>query len=189
MTGAFGEDLDRTYLGYEPTSPFATSWSGTTPAANTIPSGTGVDLADDFSQAMRAIEMNGFEVTGAVTHPYVKHLLRNMRDLNNQPIFAENLRDGITGYSVFGIPICFTRQVQQQASPAGYEILLAYTRYLIIGDRTGLQVSQSNEATLTQGTEPDINLFEMDMTAVRFVIRKGWVVKDANALAKVTGVV
>jgi HK97 family phage major capsid protein len=188
VTGAFAELLDRTYMGYEITSPFGNSLSGNTPVANTIVYGTGVDLAADFSLAMAALEANGFYATGAVAHPVVKHQLRNLRDWNNQPIFAENLRDGVTTYTVFGVPICFTRQVEQDEETGESEILLLYKPYVIIGDRQELQISVSNEATLTQGTEDPINLWEMDMTALRYVLRKGFVVKDDNALAKITDV-
>jgi HK97 family phage major capsid protein len=188
VVGAFAETLDRTYMGYEVTSPFTDSISGNTPAGHTITFGTGVDLAEDFSLAMASIEAAGFVTTGAIAHPAVKHILRNLRDATNQPIFAENLRDGITTYTVFGIPICFTRQVEQTGSPAESEILLAYWDYVFIGDRVGLQISKSTEATLTQGTEAPINLWEQDMTAFRFVTRKGFVIKDDNALAKITGV-
>jgi HK97 family phage major capsid protein len=186
VVGAFGEMLDRTYMGYEPTSPFPMSLSGSCPVANTIAFGTGVDLAADFSLAMAALEANGFSATGAIAHPATMHQLRNLRDAVNQPIFAENLKDGVTSYTVFGVPICFTRQVQQLGGLS--EILLLHKPYVFIGDRVGLQIAMSNEATLTQGTEADLNLFEMDLTAFRFVTRKAFTVKDVNALAKITGV-
>lgn len=188
VTGAFAEMLDRTYMGYEPSSPFTDSLSGNTPALHTIAFGTGVDLAADFSLAMAALEADGFYATGAIAHPSVKHLLRNLRDAFNNPIFAENLRDGIPTYSVFGVPICFTRQVQQAGSPLATEILLLHKPYVFIGDRTGLQISMSNEATLTQGSEANMNLWEQDLSAYRFVLRKAFTVKDDNALAKITGV-
>jgi len=188
VVGAFAETLDASYMGYDPTSPFVDSLSGNVPVANIIAYGTGVDLAEDFSLAMATLEANGFEVTGAIAHPVVKHMLRTLRDLNNQPIFAENLRNEITSYQVYGVPICFTRQVQQAGSPLASEILLFYRPYVFIGDRVGLQISVSSEAQLTQGTETPINLFEQDMTAYRFVTRKGFVVKDDDALTKITGV-
>jgi HK97 family phage major capsid protein len=190
VTGAFIEAVDRTFLGYEITSPFPDSLSGNTPAAHTVIYGTDVDLAGDISEAISAIEGDGFEATGMITHPRIKHLLRNLRDLNNQPIFSERLDACIPRerYCVFGVPICFTRQVAAQLSPAGYEILIAYFPYVFVGDRTGLTVAISNEATLTSGSLEAINLFEQDMTAYRFVIRKAFAIKDDNALAKVTGV-
>ena len=165
VVGAFAEDLDRTYMGYEPTGPFADSLSANVPLANIVPFGTGVDLAADFSDAMSRLEANGFDATGAIAHPRIKHILRNLRDLMNQPIFAENLKGGLTGYSVFGVPICFTRQMQEAGSPVQTEILIDHFPYVFIGDRVGLQISQSDEATLTQGTQTPINLWEQDMTA------------------------
>ncbi len=188
VVGAFAEDLDRTYLGYEPTSPFADSLSGNTPAANTVAYGTLADLAGDFSLAMQALEVNGYEATGAVTHPAVKHIMRNMRDLNNQPLFHEDLSSPVPRYTFYGVPINFTRQCQSTGSPAGYELILFQGDYVFIGDRLGLQVSMSTEATLTQGTESPINLFEQDMTAFRFVTRKAFTIKRDDALAKITGI-
>ena len=189
VVGAFAEDLDRSYMGYEPTSPFAASLSGNTPAANTIVYGAaGVDLAEDFNLAMATVEANGFEITGAIAHPSVKAILRGLRDTTGSPIFATNLKDEVTRFAVYGIPICFTRQVQQAGSPLASEILLFYRPYVFVGDRVGLQISKSNEATLTQGTEADIHMWEQDMTAFRFVTRKAFAVKDNDALAKITGV-
>jgi len=190
VVGAFIEKIDSTFLGYELTSPFGDSVSGNVPAGNEVAYGTEVDLAGDISAAIAAIEANGFEATGMVTHPRIKHLLRNLRDDNNQPIFTENLGDCTPRerYCVFGVPICFTRQAAAQQSPAGYEILVAYWPYVFVGDRTGLQISVSNEATLTQGTEDNINLWEQDMTAFRYVRRIAFAIKDDNALSKVTGV-
>ena len=191
VVGAFIEAVDRTFLGYEATSPFASSLSGNTPAGHTIPWGTDAqDFVNDISNAISSVEAHGFEITGMITHPRVKHYLRSLRDDNGQPIYTENLGACTPRerYCVWGVPICFTRQAAAQSSPAGYEILMAYFPYVFVGDRTGLQIAVSNEATLTQGSEDNINLFEQDMTAYRFVIRKGFEIKDNNALAKVTGV-
>lgn len=188
VTGAFAEKIDASLLGYDPTSPFADSLSGNVPAANTIAYGTCQDLAGDFSLAVSALEVNGFQATGFIAHPHVKHLMRNMRDMNNQPLFHEDLSSAVPRYAFWGVPGCFTRQVQQAGSPLATEVILLYKPYVIVGDRVGLQISKSTEATLTQGTEPNINLWEQDMTAFRFVTRLGFVVKDDDALAKITGV-
>ncbi len=188
---AFIEALDRTYLGYEVTSPFASSISGNVPAIASIPFGSGVDLAADISEAISAIEVAGFDgPTCIITNPAIKHVLRNLRDGDNNLIFTENLSACTPRerYCIWGIPICFTRQVPLDDSPVGYEILLMYGPYVFIGDRSGLTVSVSTEATLTQAQQDDINLFEQDMTALRFVIRRGFEIKQDDALAKVTGV-
>ena len=188
---AFVEALDRTYLGYEVTTPFASSISGNVPAGAIIPFGSGVDLAADISEAISAIEVAGFDgPTGMVANPAVKHLLRNLRDTTNQPIFTERL-DACTPrerYCVWGIPICFTSQAPLTGSPEGYEILLMYGPYVFIGDRSGMDISISTEATISQAQMEDVNLFEQNMTALRFEIRRGFQIKQNDALAKVTGV-
>jgi len=188
VVGAFAEDLDSAYMGYDPTAPFADSLSANVPAANIVAYGTGIDLAQDFNLAMATVEANGFEITGAIAHPSVKAILRSLRDTTGNPIFATNLKDEVTRFAVYGIPICFTRQVAQAGSPLASEILLFYRPYVFVGDRVGLQISKSNEATLTQGTEADIHMWEQDMTAFRFVTRKAFCVKDDDALSKITGV-
>ena len=185
---AFAEVFDGFSLGYDPLTPFADSWSGNVPLANIVPFGTGVDLAADISEAINRIEVQGYECTGMAAHPRVKHILRNLRDLLNQPIFVENLRDGFRDYSVFGVPIKFTRQVVGAGSPLASEILLAYTPYLYVGDRKQITVKMLTEATLydTQG-EP-YPLAQMDSVALRFVNRKAFCVKRDEVLSKVTGV-
>ena len=190
VSGAFVETLDRTYMGYEISSPFGDSLSGNTPLDHIVPYGTDVDIVGDISEAISTVEMHGFDITGMITHKRLKHYLRNLRDKNIQPIFTQDLAacNPRERYCVLGIPICFTNQVAADDSPAGYEILMAYFDYVIIGDRTGLEVYMSREATLTQGSAEPINMFEQDMTAYRFVMRKGFVIKDDNVLAKVTGV-
>ena len=190
VTEAFVEAIDRTFLGYEATSPFADSLSGNVPLDHNIPYGTGVDVVSDLSSAIATVEDHGFEITGMIGHPNVKHILRDLRDDVNRPIYTENLGACTPRerYCVWGIPICFTRQMAKAGSPLATEILMAYFPYVFVGDRTGLQVAVSKEATLTQSSEDDVNLFEQDMTAYRFVIRKAFTVKDDNALAKVSAV-
>jgi len=190
VTEAFIEAIDRTFLGYEATSPFGESLSDDTPDSHDIPYGTGVDVVSDLSAAIATVENHGFEITGMIAHPRVKHILRDLRDDQNRPIYTENLGacEPRQRYCVWGIPICFTRQMAQTGSPNGTEILMAYFPYVFVGDRTGLQVAVSNEATLTQSSEDNVNLFEQDMTAYRFVIRKAFTIKDVNALAKVSSI-
>lgn len=191
VTKAFIEKIDKSFLGYEATSPFDDSLSGNTPAGHTIPYGTGTDLVSDLSAALQQVEIDGMDVTGMIGHKGVKHILRDLRDLNNRPIYSErfDLCAPRERYCVWGIPICFTNQADSQSSPSGYEILMADFEYVLVGDRSGITVAMSNSATLTSGSADDINTFEQDMTAYRFVIRKAFEIVTDNALAKVTGIV
>ena len=56
--------------------------------------------------AFMAVEANGFAVTGTVAHPGVRGALRNVRDLNGQPIFRTGMADP-TRYELDGTPIYF----------------------------------------------------------------------------------
>lgn len=182
---------DLSFLGYSIDTPFDDSISGNVPNGNIVPLGTeGPDLAGDVSYAISLIESYGLDPSGMITHPKAKHVLRNLRDKNNQPIFQTDMsicnpRDR---YCLWGYPICFSAQMAESSSPDGYEILLADFSRVIIGDRSGLTYSFSKDATLTSGSADNVNLFEQDMTAIRAVLRVGFLISDDNALAKVTGV-
>lgn len=170
VTKKFIEKIDKTFLGYEPTSPFDDSLSGNVPAGHAIVMGAdadNVDLAGDISAAISQIEIDGMDPNGMITHKGVKHMLRNLRDLNNNLIYTTDLGACTPRerYCVFGVPICFTNQAGAQSSPAGYEILVADFEYVLVGDRSGITVAMSNSATLTSGSADNINTFEQDMTA------------------------
>lgn len=188
----FVEKIDKTFMGYVAGSPFGDSLSGNTPLAHTIVAGTNganVDIIGDISAAISEVEKDGYDVTGMIAHKGVKHVLRNLRDGNNNPIYTENFGDCTPQekFCVLGYPICFTNQADAQNSPAGYEILMADFSRVLVGDRTGMQIDRSNSATLTQLSLDPINLFEQDMVADRYVMRKAFTIVDDNALAKVTG--
>jgi HK97 family phage major capsid protein len=186
----FIEKIDKTFLGYVAGSPFSDSLSGNTPLAHTIPSGTELDIYGDFSAAISEVEKDGYDVTGAIAHKGVKHLLRNARDGNGNLLLINDPTACTpqAQWCLAGVPICFTNQSDAQNSPAGYEILLADFSRVLVGDRTGMQIDRSDSATLTQLSLDPINLFEQDMVADRYVMRKAFTIVDDNALAKVTGI-
>lgn len=189
----FVEEIDKTMMGYVLNSPFDDSISGNTPNAHTIVSGSdpdNVDLAGDISAAISQVEIDGYDPNGMIAHKGIKHKLRNLRDGDNNLIFTQDLGACTpqTKYCLWGVPICFTNQADAQSSPAGYEILVADFNYVLVGDRTGIQIATSNSAILTSGSLESINMFTQDMTAYRFVIRKAFEIVTDNALAKVTGV-
>ncbi len=184
------EVFDGFTLGYDPATPYAYSWSGNVPVANTIAYDPTVgDIAEHINLAMSAIEVNGYDCTGMVMHPEMKAVLRGMRDNNGNPIYAENLRDTVSGFAVFGVPTKFTRQMASSGSPATREILLAYTPYLKIGDRLELEVKFLTEATITDpDTDEKVSLAETDQVGARFRMRKAFGIVRDDVLSKITGV-
>jgi HK97 family phage major capsid protein len=173
--------LEQSYLGYYDGTPFAQTISGDCPAAHTIAAGTGDDLLVDISQALQAIETDGFTNNiGFVTHPSVKHDLRSLRDDNGQPILQP--ASSSEPATLFGYPIRFTRNMVQTGSPAAYELIGADWKYLVEGVR-----NQMNLAKTSVGTVGSHNLFTENKTAIKAHIRRGFAIRDVNAICKVTG--
>jgi len=173
--------LEQSYLGYYDGTPFAQTISGDCPAAHTVAYGTGADLLIDISQALGHIETDGFTNNiGFVTHPSVKHSLRALRDDNGQPILQP--ASASEPATLFGYPIRFTRNMQQTGSPAAYELIVADWKYLVEGVRDSMALTKTSVGTV--GTH---NLFTENKTAIKAHIRRGFAIRDVNAIAKVTG--
>ena len=175
--------LEQSYLGYFAGTPFAQTISGSCPAAHTIAFGTGADLLVDISDALSCIEVDGFtDNIGFVTHPAVKAQLRNLRSaVEGIPLFQPaNASEPAT---LFGYPIRFTRNmVTQTTSPTGYELIVADWQYLFEGVRNELRLKKTDV-----GTVGNNNLFTENKTAIKAWIRRGFAIRDVNAIAKVTG--
>ena len=180
--------LEQSYLGYYAGTPFAQTLSANTPVANTIAFGTGADLVVDISNALGAIEVNGFsENIGFVAHPSLKAALRNLRTTTGEPIYV---RGGSSCApecaSLFGYPIRYTRNMQQTGSPAAYELICADWKYAIEGTRQELRMDIIDKATITIAQTP-VNLWEKNMSAGKFWCYRAFAIRDVNALGKVTG--
>lgn len=183
---AIGEGLDAACMGYDPSSPFDITLSDGVDSDKVIPYES---IPESVNQAMAAIESEGYEPGAMITHPRVKALLRGLTDEVGRPIFLQNITGTPNEYTLYGLPIYFSRMVPVGGSPSTCEILMADWNYVIMGNRNALEVTISKDATLTQGTNEPINLFEQDMTAFRFVLRKGFTVLFPDkTLSKVVSV-
>ena len=173
--------LEQSYLGYYAGSPFTQKISTSCPAANIVAAGTGADLLVDISAALSKIEGNGFtDNIGFVTHPAVKHILRTLRDLNEQPLLQP--ATAAETATLYGYPIRFTRNMVKTGSPAGYELIVADWKYMIEGVRSSIVLQKFDT-----GIVGDHNLLVQDKIAIRAKIRRGFAIRDVNAIAKVTG--
>jgi len=173
--------LEQSYLGYFAATPFAQTISGDCPLANTITLGDNVDFVADCSQALNRLEDNGFtDNIGFVTHPTVKARFRDLRDDDGRPIFEPgNAKEPGT---LFGYPIRFTRNMVDQGSPTGHELIVADWEYLFEGVRNELRLAKSNVAVVGEH-----NTFTENKTAIKAWIRRGFAIRDENAIAKVIG--
>jgi HK97 family phage major capsid protein len=182
---AIARKLDRIYLGYEDTGTFAEDISGDIPVAHTIAYGTGTDLVEDASDALGAIEEDGFQDNIAfAAHTTLKSALRNLRDKNERPIFEPaNAKEPAT---LFGYPIRFSRNLLKTGSPSAHELIVGDWQYAFEGIRGGLRYDITDKATITIAGSP-VNLWEHNMKAIKMWIRRAFRLRDVNAFAKVTG--
>lgn len=182
---AIARKLDRIYMGYEDTGTFTESVSGDCPAAHSIAFPTGADLLIDVSNALGAIEEDGFQENIAwAANPTLKARLRNLRDSDNQPIFQP--ANGKEPATLYGYPIRFSRNMINTGSPAAKELVVADWKYAFEGIRGGIRYDITDQATITIGGSP-VNLWEHNMKAIKMWVRRAFRLRDVNSIAKVTG--
>lgn len=172
---AFGKKLDQAvFFGVDA----PTSWPDSVSEAcdttdNEVKDGTGVDIADDVSAAFAKVEEDGFMVNGAVARIGVKHRLRNLRDVDGQPIFVSSLRDDGRVNSLYGERLEF---LQNGAwVPGDAEIIVGDFSQGVIAIRQDITYKVLTEATITDGAGNIVYaLAEQDMVALRAVMRVGF---------------
>jgi len=117
-------------------------------------------------------EADGFAVNGVVAHVSTKGMLRNLRDVNGNPIFKTSIQDA-SRYELDGAPLYFPNDGS----------IVAATSLMIAGDWSKLVYSVRKDMTWKVLTEAVIqdgagaivyNLAQQDMVALRCVIRLGF---------------
>jgi HK97 family phage major capsid protein len=169
LASAFGKALDAAVIfGVNKPGVWGDSIvAGATAAGNVVTGGTGVDFAEDISNAMGLVEAQGYNVNGHLAPVNIKAELRNLRDINNNPIYSEVA--AAQGSSVYGSPIVFHDNGAFDTSAAK----------VITGDWSKIAVAVRQDLTfkvLSEATVGDYNLAEQDMVALRCVMRVGFAV-------------
>ena len=172
---AFGQVIDAAIL--HGTDKPASWLDGIVTTATT--KGNVVTATDDgFKDIMGAgglislVEEDGFMVNGYMGSLQSRAHLRGITDNNGQPLFRNGMTGGTT-YTLDGQRIVFPRN---GALKAGDPLLIAGDwDQLVYAIRQDMTVTKSNQAVITDSTGKVIyNLYQQDMTALRFVMRLGW---------------
>ncbi len=191
LEDGFVKLLEQSYLGYDAGTPFAITITNAIPAANTIAFGTGIDLVADFSAALTALEINGFDDNIEFkTHPKVKGQIRELRDNENRPLFEPgNAKEPDT---FFGWPITYSRNFKKTGSPEAFEMIVGNWKWALEGIRNEMKIK-----VFDSGIVGDHNLIVQDKIAVRATMRRALAIRrsrddstgvlDEWAFAKVTG--
>lgn len=118
------------------------------------------------------VEADGFMVTGSMAHMSMKGKLRNVRDVDGQPIFRSGMT-GPTAYSLDGSPIYFP---DDGSIVAGSSLLISgQWSQLVYAMRKDVTYKLLTEAVIQDGAGNIVyNLAQQDMVALRAVMRLGF---------------
>ena len=107
--------------------------------------------------------------------------LRGITDQNGQPLFRNGMTGG-TSYQLDGQRIEFPRNGSM--SNDGPLLVAGDWDKLVYSIRQDMTVTKTNQGVITDADGKVIyNLYQQDMTALRFVMRLGWQLPNpANAL-------
>ena len=144
--------------------------------------GTGLDPADGVLQA---IEDDGYEATGFVSHIRFKSRLRGLKDAQGLYVFGDGVAAGVPN-SLFGVPLAFVNRSVWPA-PTG----VAGDAHLIVGDwdqalvgtRAGIRYKMFDQGVITDGAGNVVySLMENDQIAMRVTKRVAFkVIADDTA--------
>ena len=143
--------------------------------------------ADAYKDIMEAegliskVEENGFLVNGFLGNVKARSYLRGARGEDGHPIFRTGMTDGTT-YQLDGQRIEFPRNGSMPVS--GPLLIAGDWSKLVYAIRQDMTVTKTNQAVITDADGKVIlNLYQQDMTALRFVMRLGWQLPNpANAM-------
>lgn len=184
---AFAKTIDRHILGFDGAAALATSFDNrlydTTQTADLGTTGDALRLA--VSDAMADVEANGYSPNGLILPSDVRKHLRDKRKAveTTDPVYGDmadpfyGLR---TAYSSNLYPIGSAEADGKMVGVVGD------FSQLIVRIRSDIQVTASNQATVTIGGNA-VNLWESNMTALRFEMRLGVIAHDVSrAFSKIT---
>ena len=118
------------------------------------------------------VEEDGFLVNGYMGSMKSRAHLRGITDQNGQPLFRNGMTGG-TSYQLDGQRIEFPRN---GSMPNDGPLLVAGDwDKLVYAIRQDMTVTKTNQGVITDADGKVIyNLYQQDMTALRFVMRLGW---------------
>lgn len=133
---------------------------------------------DGFKDIMGAgglislVEEDGFIVNGYMGSLKSRAHLRGITDQNGQPLFRNGMTGG-TSYSLDGQRIEFPRNGSM--SNDGPLLIAGDWEKLVYAIRQDITVTKTNSGVITDADGKVVyNLYQQDMTALRFVMRLGW---------------
>lgn len=153
--------------------------AGSTAAGHTISEAAYADLyeailgetAAGVNGQVMLVEADGFMVSGHMAHVSMRGKLRNVRDINGNPIFTRSMQDA-SRYELDGAPVLFPLD---GSMVAGSSLDIAGDwQQLVWSMRQDMTYKILTEAVIQDGAGNIVyNLAQQDMVALRAVMRLG----------------
>lgn len=181
---AFGQVIDAAIL-HGTNKP--TSWPNGIVTEAAAKGNVKVATDDGFADIMAPgglislVEEDGFMVNGYLGSLRSRAQLRGITDKNGQPLFRNGMTGGTT-YQLDGQRIEFPRNGSM--TNEGPLLIAGDWDKLVYAIRQDMTVTKTNTGVITDADGKVIyNLYQQDMTALRFVMRLGWQLPSAvNAM-------
>lgn len=180
VSQAFGQVIDNAIL-HGTNKP--SSWEDGIVTAATANGNVVSATTDGFKDIMGAgglislVEEDGFLVNGYLGSMQSRAHLRGITDKNGQPLFRNGMNGG-TSYTLDGQRIEFPRNGSMNAD--GPLLIAGDWDNLVYSIRQDMTVTKTNTGVITDASGKVIyNLYQQDMTALRFVMRLGWALPQA----------
>lgn len=186
---AFGQVIDAAIL-HGTNKPF--SWPAGIVTEATSKGNVKVATDDGFADIMAPgglislVEEDGFIVNGYMGSLKSRAHLRGITDQNGQPLFRNGMTGGTT-YQLDGQRIEFPRNGSMTND--GPLLIAGDWDKLVYAIRQDMTVTKTNTGVITDSEGKVVyNLYQQDMTALRFVMRLGWALPNAvNAMGITDG--
>lgn len=178
VSQAFGQVIDNAILhGTNKPDSWPTAIITDAVAKGNVVTATSDGFADIMAPGglISLVEEDGFLVNGYMGAMQSRAYLRGIRDEHGMPIFRNGMTGG-TSYALDGQRIEFPRNGALAPTGAGSPMLIGGDwDQLVYAIRQDMTVTKSNQGVITDADGKVIyNLYQQDMTALRFVMRLGW---------------
>lgn len=142
----------------------------------------GTNTFTDVAGVLNTVAAADAELSHWIAKPALHALLLTTTDALGRQMFISSATPGRTVGSMFGAPVIRTNADLDDGITG---LAGDFAGSAVWGSVEGIQVSISDQATLTDG-EATINLWQRNMFAVRAEIEVGFVVRDVNHFVRIT---
>lgn len=167
--------------------------SGIVPAAisasNQVVAGTSsIDVLDDINEVFKAVEADGYDVTGSFARNQMKGKLRGMRTTTKELLFVpdnstpeKNAFGAMSRGTLYNEPIIFSKAGFSSfaTSASAYSLVAGDWSQIVLGLRQDITMESFDTGVITDDLGNIVfNLLQQDMSCLRVIWRGGYAVPN-----------